>query len=182
MTPIGPALSLALTLAQQEPPQPTEASGYILWAAVLIGVAILLLLTELVIPSAGLLGFFSAASMFAAIVLLFQYDTAVGLVGAILALVALPVVFAVALKVLPHTPIVKRLRLKTPDAEPASPHAAASLLNAQGTALTDLRPVGTCLIAGQRVECLAETGLIRAGSKVLVTHSQDMEIKVRPEP
>jgi len=182
MTTTGPALSLVFTLAQQDAPQPAETSGYILWAAILIGMAILLLLTELVIPSAGLLGFFSAASMFAAIIMLFQYDTAVGLVGAILALVALPLVFAVALKVLPHTPIAKRLRLKNPDADPKPSQAVASLLNAQGTALTDLRPVGTCLIAGQRVECLAETGLIRAGSKVQVTYAQDMEIKVKSEP
>jgi membrane-bound ClpP family serine protease len=51
----------------------------------------------------------------------------------------------------------------------------------RGKAISDLRPVGTCLIDGKRVECLAEGGMIPVGAKVRVTSVQGMEVKVREE-
>ena len=49
----------------------------------------------------------------------------------------------------------------------------------EGTALTDLRPIGLVEIAGQRYEVLSETHFIPTGTKVRVTHADLAQIKVR---
>ena len=46
--------------------------------------------------------------------------------------------------------------------------------------VTGLRPVGVVKINGQRVDALAEGGVIAANTPVLVTDVYDNQIKVRP--
>jgi membrane-bound ClpP family serine protease len=57
----------------------------------------------------------------------------------------------------------------------------APAVGARGKALTDMRPVGSCLLGNQRVECLAEGGVIPAGTPVKVIAVEGMEVRVRPE-
>lgn len=53
------------------------------------------------------------------------------------------------------------------------------LLNANGTALTQLRPSGAAIINGQRVDVVAETGLIERGAAVKVVVVEGSRIVVR---
>jgi membrane-bound ClpP family serine protease len=163
-------------------------SDYAIWAAIFLGVALILFFVELFIPSGGLIGLGAAASLVTGIVLLFQVNTTLGLASALVAMVAVPFLFAIAIKIWPNTPIARMLQLKNPpplnelDGGLAGPSGAAGpRLGDKGSALTDLRPVGTCLIGGQRTECLAETGVIRAGTPVVVVAVDGMQTKVRAE-
>jgi membrane-bound ClpP family serine protease len=119
-------------------------------------------------------------------VLLFKVDTTVGLVGAIVCLLAVPFLMAVAVNLWPNTPIARLLTLKhrqkaQTNTDETAPAADQKLVGKTGKALTDLRPVGTCLIDGQRTECLAESGIIRAGAAVRVVLVDGLQIKVREE-
>jgi membrane-bound serine protease (ClpP class) len=166
----------------------------VVWAVAFLGVALVLFFVEIFIPSGGLIGFAAAASLVAGIVMLFQVNTTLGLVGAIVALVGLPFLFALALKIWPNTPMARLLLLKTdpratedmydgaaaPGEGPPSASSPSALVGVTGEALTDLRPVGVCMLEGQRVECLADGGLIRAGSAIRVVAVDGMHIKVRP--
>lgn len=177
MAPLQPLLSLAQAAA--------GSPNYAIWAVILLGVAVVLFFTEIIVPSGGILGFCSAISLIAGIVLLFKINTTLGLIGAIVALTALPFVFAFAIKVWPNTPIAQMLLLRSPprpDANAANGHPDSTptdLVGRNGAALTDLHPVGTCLIDGRRVQCLAETGLIRSGTPVCVIAADGIAVKVR---
>lgn len=166
---------------------PPDESIYVVWAVTCLVIAVVLFFLELFVPSGGLIGLAAGASLVTGIVLLFRFNTKVGLVSAIVALGSLPFVFMLALKVWPHTPIARMLLLKNrpaggSEATGGSGGAEPALrVGLRGKALTDLRPVGTCLIEGRRLECLAESGMIRAGSPVCVVSVDGMHIKVRRE-
>ena len=164
------------------------------WAVALLGVALVLFFVEIFIPSGGLIGFAAAAALVAGIVMMFRVNTTLGLVSAIVALTWLPFFFALALKLWPNTPLARLLLLKNEprpadafDGVGGEPHSLVAatgesrLLGLTGEAITDLRPVGLCLLEGQRVECLADAGLIRAGTPVRVVAVDGMHVKVRPQ-
>ncbi len=166
---------------------PPDESLYVVWAVTCLVIAVVLFFLELFVPSGGLIGLAAGASLVTGIVLLFRFNTKVGLVSAIVALGSLPFVFMLALRVWPHTPIARMLLLKNRPAggsettEGSGGAEPALRVGLRGKALTDLRPVGTCLIEGRRLECLAESGMIRAGSPVCVVSVDGMHTKVRRE-
>lgn len=159
----------------------------IIWAAMLIAGAILLFFIELFVPSAGLFGVMAATALVGGIVMLFYHDSTLGLIGTTASLVAVPCLIGIGFKILPNTPVFRRLTLS------ARPHTVAPTAGVQGedlkgiaigdlgTALTELRPVGTCRIKGKRIDCLAEHGIIKAGTAVRVAWSDGMQVKVRPQ-
>ncbi len=52
-------------------------------------------------------------------------------------------------------------------------------MGAEGTTVTDLRPVGFVTINGQRMDGMAESGVIEADTPVVVTDVYDNQVKVR---
>lgn len=164
-------------------------SELMIWAVVLIAAAAALFFVELFVPSGGLIGVAAALCLVVGIVLLFIENQTAGLVTAIVCLVALPFGFALGIKLWPETPIGRLLSLQEAqrpltltgaNQETGQASPADELVGASGVALTDLRPVGTCLINGQRVECLADGGVITAGTQIKVVLVDGIETKVRP--
>ena len=107
---------------------------------------------------------------------------------AISSIVISPIAFAFALKVWPNTPIGRRLILgdasddldeEAPPPTDASDELRQALVGATGVAMSDLRPVGTVRIEGERVEALAEGGMIDAGQDVRITAVEGNRIRVR---
>jgi len=156
---------------------------------VFLGAAVMLFIVEVFVPSGGILAIASATSALVGIVLLFWVDTTVGLVGMIVVIVATPVLLGFALRIWPHTPLGRALTLSagqsalTRAAKPdmaGTPAPPDERVGQRGTAMTDLRPVGTCLIAGERVECLSARGIIRKGATVTVVEVDGNSIRVEP--
>jgi membrane-bound ClpP family serine protease len=163
---------------------------YIIWALLLLGAGLVLFVIELFVPSGGLLGLCSAGCAVAGVVCLFKVNTTLGAVASLVILVAIPFLIGYSLKLLPHTPIWKWLTLKDVTRATTGVGRAAvsgpapapdSLVGAQGKAVTDLHPVGTCLINGRRTECLAVGSMIEAGTAVTVVSADGMQVKVRAE-
>ena len=153
-----------------------------LFAVILIAIALILFFAEVFIPSGGLLGVLAAAALVAGIVVLFSLSTTAGMIGLIVSLAALPFLIAFALKIMPNTFIGRMLTLKNPPPRDTEDGGSAShaTVGATGQAITDLRPVGTCLIDGKRTDCLADGGVIEAGQSVRVVVVDGMQVKVRP--
>lgn len=186
MNSIGSFAETWLLLANASTNSPTPDKSLAVWAIILVGVAVVLFFLEVMVPSGGVIGVLSAVSLIAGVVMLFRINTTLGLIGAILSLAAVPFLFAFALKLWPTTPIAQMLLLKNlprdgiDRAEPAPNDLPNEpLVGACGQALTDLRPVGTCLIDGRRQPCLAESNLISRGSKIRVVSVDGMGVKVR---
>ena len=182
---------LAQAGAQQSAAPASGNGEHVIWAIVLLGMAVALFFAELFVPSGGIIGVIAALCLIGGIVMLFWIDTTLGLIGVIVSLAALPFAFAGALWVWPNTPIGRALTLGGSEDEensaldgqatPQTPtHKANITVGTQGETLTGLRPVGTCLLDGKRCECLSVAGVIEPGTKVKVVAADGMQIKVRP--
>ncbi|MEX0744520.1 MAG: NfeD family protein [Phycisphaeraceae bacterium] len=185
-----------LTLAQtnQQQPQPGDDTNFVIWGIALITIALSLFFIEIFVPSGGLIGIASAVALIGGVICLFLDSAVLGLIGATVALLALPFAVGFAIKIWPNTPLGRALSLSSPS-DPRTeerdegetslpPHPAARgvdglAVGATGRAVTDLRPVGTCVFDGKREECLAAGGIIDAGSPVHVIAIDGMHIKVR---
>lgn len=157
--------------------------SYIVWAIMCLGLALVLFIIELFVPSAGILGILSASALVAGIVLLFLADATIGIFGALIALVTLPFLIAMMIKLWPNTPIARLLMIKSAPPPTVEDHAqagqpSAQLVGARGIALSELRPVGVCQINDQRVECVAQSGLIRTGTPIRVIDVDGLQVRV----
>ncbi len=162
--------------------------AFLLWGFGLFGLAVLLFLVELLLPTGGLIGVLVGVSAIAGVVSFFRASQAWGWSSLGFLVVVSPFAFAFALKVWPHTPVGRRLILGSTDDEPddeappprdAQEEILKALIGATGVAMTDLRPVGTVRIEGERVEALAEGGMIPAGEDVRITAVEGNRIRVR---
>lgn len=158
------------------------------WGLGLLAASLLLVIIEVFVPSGGLISVLSFGCAVGGVYFLFQHSTTWGLAGILAVLVLGPSAFAFALKIWPSTPIGKAmLGAKTEQQVEAERleqlterRAIESLIGAEGVVRTDLRPVGVVEIGGQRYNALSETSLVRAGTRVRVTHADGSQIKVRP--
>lgn len=179
--------ALIFTLAQQSqnPATNTGSDAAMIWGIILIGIAVLLFVVEVLLPTGGIVGVASAICLVAGIIMFFQVDTTLGLISTIVTLIALPFAIVFALQVWPHTPIGRAMTLSNDDADEAFSQAQArkndrmSLVGKTGRAITELRPVGECLINGERYECIAGSTLIDADADIEVIDSDGMMLKVR---
>lgn len=157
------------------------------WGLGLLAAALLLVVIEVFVPSAGMIAVVATASAIAGVICLFKVSPGWGVAGLASVLILGPLTLAFALKVWPSTPMGRAmLGQPTPEQAEAARRAARqerdamlALVGAEGQVLTDLRPVGVAELNGQRYEVLAESALVRAGARVRVTRIDGSQIKVR---
>lgn len=159
----------------------------LLWGFALLAAALLLVLVEVFVPSGGIIGMVAGVTAIAAVVVFWRVSAVWGITSMLLLLVLAPMAANFALRVMPHTPIGKRLILGADDEDNARRAAVeqeqherlSALVGATGVALTSLHPVGTASIEGTRLEVLAEGGMIEPGTKVRVTAVEGNQVRVR---
>jgi len=164
---------------------------YLIWGAALYGLAIVLIVLELFVPSGGILAALSGIALVGSLIALFRYDAMVG-VGALgITAVLIPAGIAFVFKVWMNTSFGRRLilggnesdsdesRRMAEDARRQRTEALRALVGAEGRTETSLRPVGTVRIGGRRLDAMAESGIIEANRPIVVTTVYDNQIKVR---
>ena len=182
------------TLAQQTASSADES--YLVWGFILFAVASGLLVLEFLIPSGGLIAMLCGIAAVGSIIAFFLYDTTWGTVAIIAYLVLVPIVVTFFFKVFIHSPLAQRLVLGARQDPPGlTPEEAVAvseqerqkkveelkqLIGAEGVTVTALRPVGTVKIGGRRIDGMAESSIIEAGTPIIVTDVYDNQIKVRP--
>ncbi|MCL4199122.1 MAG: hypothetical protein KJZ69_16660 [Phycisphaerales bacterium] len=158
------------------------------WVVGLLTMAALLVAVELFVPSGGLISVVAGLCAIAGVVIAFRINVMTGLVALGLVAVGGPTVFWAAIKVFPSTPVGRNIILTAGTTEEdiqrrqsekrAETQAITALVGARGKALTGLRPGGTVRIDGEDIEAFAETGIIQAGTRVVVTSVQGRQIRV----
>lgn len=172
-------------------------SGSLVWGFVLMAAVIVLLFLEMFVPSGGLIGMLAGVAAIGSIIAFFRHDTTWGIVATGVYVVLGPIVGVFVFRLWLNSSIGRGMILGGDDPAALDPDAdfsAASdrarlerfaqlraLIGARGVALTPLRPVGTVKIEGQRLDAMAESGVIDAGTPVVVTDVYDNQVKVRPE-
>jgi membrane-bound serine protease (ClpP class) len=145
---------------------------------VLVVVGLLMIAADVFVPGL-VLGTLGGLCLIGAVVLCYAAYGALGGSAAFAALVLLSVSgFFLWLRLFPHTPLGKKMMLnrallshnslKTPD-----------LIGATGESVTPLRPAGTAVIQGRRMDVVAEAGLIESGRKIFVVAQEGIRIVVR---
>jgi len=177
-------------LAQITPATPDAGNEALLvWVFSLFGMALALAALELFIPSHGLLGVGAFLCAMAGVGVAFKIGPGYGLSAVAFTVVSTPTMIWVWIKVVPNTPVGKRIILtagSTPEelqqreiAKHEEARAITALVGARGIAMTALRPGGTVRIEGEDIEAFAETGMIEADEKVQVVNIRGRQVKVR---
>jgi len=165
------------------------------WGLILLGASLALLCLELFVPSGGLIGAMALVAAIGSVIAFFMYDSTWGVVSALLYVLLGPILIVFGFRVWLHSPMARKMILggdepgsveQDDDAAMSSEHARRErlaqlrqLIGARGVVVTILRPVGVVKIEGQRLDALAETGIIEAGKTVVVTDVYDNQVKVR---
>jgi len=170
----------------------TGSSSPIIWAFIFIGVAILLFFIELFVPSGGLLALMGALAVIASLIAFYMHDVNTGLIATGVYIVFGPVLGWIAFRIWAASPLAKRMILGgvvEEDSEDALQESKArqeaqiaelqALVGKRGESITILRPVGIVRIDGQRVDAMAESGIIEAGEGIEVITVYDNQVKVR---
>jgi len=152
---------------------------------VLYVVGMALLIAELFLPAHGTIGLVGLAVLGYGLFRTFQISDVAGVAGLLVVAVALPVGLIVSVKNWHRTPIGRRISPPNPvltDADRLPTNELAALIGKRGRTLTLLRPVGTCLFEGRRVECTSEQDVIKKGVLVEAVRLVDRTVSVRPVP
>ena len=141
-------------------------------AYVLIGLGVLLMLAELLIPTGGLLLLAAGACIVVGVALTFFYGSLqAGMLTLVGVCVILPIVGGVMFYLWPHTPMGKRL--VPPTSEDATVVAAMPVLaelemlrGRIGRTVSPMRPSGVVDFDGRRIDCITEGMMIDANQWV----------------
>lgn len=152
-------------------------------AILFAAIGLLLLVADLFLPSHGLLSAGGVVALIVSVVCCFLISARLGaIVGALLIIVS-PFVLMLLFRIYPHTFIGRRMTLRAVSTTATSPAPLAETpLNPgdRGIALTELRPIGMCDFAGQRLESLSDRGILPNGTPVFIVAIQDRRPIVRP--
>ncbi|MBL7222206.1 MAG: hypothetical protein ISS69_19000 [Phycisphaerae bacterium] len=157
--------------------------GPVLTAILLVVGAMVLAFLEILTPSFGLLAVGSVGALIGAICMGFSYASWLGYLMVVSAVVLGPAYVAFLVRLLPRTPLGKRLFLsQAPDATgQGTPEASMydEMIGKTGTAVTLLRPGGMVEIAAKRLPAHAETGMIEKDTPIIVVGADSMNVIVR---
>lgn len=162
----------------------------LVWGLSLVGLAVLLLLLELFIPSGGVIAVTAGVVGVAGVVCLFLMDQngpLWGMAGILALLVLFPSAFFAWTKLLPSTTFGRALigevaedeQRRREEVEFQERQRQESYVGQIGVAVTDLRPVGLIEVGGERIDALAEGPAIEAGQSVRVTAAALQQVRVR---
>ena len=140
----------------------------ITWAIILIVVGASLIVLELFIPSGGIIGFSSAASFIAAVIMGFQIDNNTGIAILGSALLTAGLMVALIIKYWHHTPIGSRALPPDLQVSAAVVSNLEHLHGTHGISRSDLMPNGEVDIDGKCYDAVSSGTFIAVGSAVQV--------------
>jgi membrane-bound serine protease (ClpP class) len=160
----------------------------LVWGLGLLCIALVLVLLEFFVPSAGAIAITAAVCAIGGLVCLFRFSPLWGIMGLFGVLITTPLVVWAGLALWQHTPIGRRMigapteeeQFERIQKEESFVKQRLGLLDKQGVALTDLRPVGVVDIEGQRHDAVTDADFISPGTLVRVTLVEATQVRVRP--
>ncbi len=167
--------------------------GLLLVALALVFAGIILFLLEVFLPSGGILALLSASSLVGSVVVMFLFNSMLGMSLLVAYFIIIPAALYWGLKVWRGSSVGHKLILGadtegTDDQLSQVRSEAKRLLRADqikenigkfGVADSTLRPVGFVLIEEERLDAIAEGEVIESGQRVEVVDAYDNQIKVR---
>ncbi len=161
---------------------------WLVWGIILLGAALGLLVIEIFVPTAGVLGIAAVPVALVGVICLFRAGTSWGLGGLLTVLITGPTVFFYGLKVYRQTPLGRKMTSADIDDQMTAEREREDellrerqkLIGSEGVVVTELRPIGVVKLGERRYDALSETSLVRAGAVVRVTGADATQLRVRP--
>jgi membrane-bound ClpP family serine protease len=153
------------------------------WLCLLAFLVVIVL--EMLLPSAGVLFVLSAILALAAVIAGFMHSIFLGALMVVILVVSLPVLFAMFSHIWPRTPLGKRLIITAPTLESVLPHTASDdsleqYKGVKGEVLSPMLPTGSIRIGERILVATCETGAVEAGQWVRVVRIQMNRLLVVP--
>ncbi|MDD5759321.1 MAG: NfeD family protein [Desulfobulbaceae bacterium] len=132
-------------------------------------VGVLVVIAEIILPSAGLLSLL-AISIFGYSLFLVFTDISIvaGIAFVIADLIMLPSLLIVGIKMLANSPVTLRTELSSKHGVTSQAPELSRYLGMHGEAITDLRPSGMAKIDGKRIDVVTGGEYIERESKLIV--------------
>lgn len=148
----------------------------------LFGAGLALILAEVLVPSMGLLGISAAACLIGSIVWAFNVSTDLGMNLLLAGGVLVPGAILLALRMLPRSPLTRRLTATGFSFEDGAAVDARDrdLLGRRGVVEATLRPAGVARIEGRRVDVVSRGQRIDAGTPIEVVELRGNRVVVAP--
>ncbi|MFA7345145.1 MAG: NfeD family protein [Terrimicrobiaceae bacterium] len=145
---------------------------------VLVVVGFLMLAAEVFVPGL-VLGTLGGLCLIASVALSYAAYGPLWGTAAFAALAILSIAgFFLWLELFPHTPLGKKMMLGK-SLNKRNSLEAPNLIGTTGETVTPLRPAGTAVIQGRRIDVVAEGGLIESGQKISVVAQEGIRVVVR---
>ena len=158
--------------------------SYLFLSIIGILVAVLLLTVEVFLPTAGTVGILALLVTIASVAAAFLHSATYGSIFLLLIVVAIPFLFAAAVKIWPHTPVGRMILIgdiKKDNVMPQSSHYThvADQIGKTGVAQTKMYPSGIVVIDDQKFDALTKGFPIEAGETVKVVSVQGNRLRVQ---
>ena len=150
--------------------------------ALLYLVGSVILISELFLPAHGMMGLVGLGVLAYAVYETFMISAGAGLAGLAALAVLLPAGLIVAVRNWHRMPMGRRISPPNPkltDKDRMPTEELERLVGRVGRSVTLLRPVGTCVFDGERVECTSEHGIIEKNVAVEAVRLVDRTLSVR---
>ena len=143
-------------------------------------VGVVVIIAEVILPSFGILTIVALGVFGYSLFMVFQdISKAAGFALLAADLVLIPVLVILGLKLLARSPVTLRKTLSREEGVSSQPPELDSYIDMQGTAVTDLRPAGTAVIDGKRVDVVARGEYLEKDAAIIVTAVTGNQIIVR---
>lgn len=146
----------------------------------LLGLGLLLIVAEVLIPSMGALGVAASLCILGSIGWAFRISTEMGMQLVMIAALLVPAAIMIAFRLLPKSPLARKLMARGFSFEDgrAVDRRDRKLLGATGEVEAPLRPAGTARIDGRRVDVISRGEMIETGVAVKVIETAGNRVVV----
>jgi membrane-bound ClpP family serine protease len=160
---------------------------YVWWSLLLLGIGLVFMVLELFLPSGGVLGVLSGLALVGAVIVGFLAGPTVGAGVLVTALIIVPVMLSLGVRLWPHTPIGKQMLIPLPESSdevlPATEEfrGLQRLIGQRGLARSLMMPGGVVEIGGRQYDAVSEGMPIDPGQPILVMGVETHRLIVRPD-
>jgi membrane-bound serine protease (ClpP class) len=156
----------------------------LVWASLLVVAGFAILVMEVLLPTGGVLGVVSAASLVGAIFLAFSAGgPTTGFTFITIVVVLAPAVLTAAFRYLPYTPVGRALLGEPPkDEDVLLEDPRRQLIGKVGVARSKMLPSGSVEIDGQMLDAVSKGQAIEPGQNVQVIEVRANRVVVRLAP
>jgi len=133
-------------------------------------VALLVVVTEIFIPSLGILTLIALSLFIYSLYIVYtSISTTVGVIFTIIDITMVPLILLMGVKILASSPLALKRELSKETGVESQQKDIKKYVNMTGTAITDLRPAGIAQIESHRLDVVTDAEYIQAGTPVIVT-------------